>query len=109
MFFIVNPNRHRPPFPRRSVLFSENYIDRAYILWYNYGIRERNDNAVKKTGAFTLKEILQYINKEERRLNKLKDEIARIRHDMTATRKAIKFWQNEFSAFVHRVPTNKKG
>ena len=66
------------------------------------------NNKAEETGAFTVKEILQHINKEVRRLNKLKDEITGIRHDMTATRKTIKFWQNELKKAQKRT-TSKKG
>jgi len=61
-----------------------------------------------KTELLTEKEILSYIRSDERRLERLKDEITVIRCDMRATRKSLKFWQNELKK-VQKRTTNKKG
>ena len=66
-----------------------------------------NDETAK-TGSFTKKEILQIIRKNERRINRLKSEIVDIRYDMKATRKTIRFWQNELKR-VQKRTANKKG
>lgn len=66
------------------------------------------NNKAVETEAFTAKEILRNINKEERRISKLKNEIVDIRYDMKATRKTIKFWQNELKK-VQKRAANKKG
>lgn len=63
---------------------------------------------VAETGSFTKKEILQIIRKNERRIDRLKNEIVDLRYDMKATRKTIRFWQNELKK-VQKRTANKKG
>lgn len=61
-----------------------------------------------KTELLTENEILFYIRSNERRLDRLKDEITIIRYDMKATRKTIRFWKNELKK-VQKRTANKKG
>ena len=61
-----------------------------------------------ETMSFTKKEILQIIRKNERRIERLKEQIVDIRYDMKATRKTIRFWQNELKK-VQKRTANKKG
>lgn len=72
------------------------------------GKTDMSKDETTETMSFTKNEILQIIRKNERRINRLKNEIVDIRYDMKATRKTIRFWQNELKK-VQKRTANKKG
>ena len=56
----------------------------------------------------TESEIVNIISRESRRIERLKDEIVGIKEEITATKKALLFWQDVLAEKMGRKPPNLK-